>query len=60
MVEPGFYIGDRLPLIYDVAMAIHSLCPSASKSGRVKVIHSNGVAVHTLWLSHLDLNMCWL
>ena len=50
MAEPGFYIGDKLPLIYDVAVAIHSLCPSGSKSGRLKVINSYGIAVHTMWV----------
>jgi len=50
MAEAGFFIGDKLPLIYDVAMAIHSLCPSGYKSGRLKVINNYGIAVHTMWV----------
>ena len=36
MEEEGirFYIGDQLPIRYDVAMAISSVCPSSSRAGR--------------------------
>ena len=50
MSTPKFYIGDRLPIIYDVAMAIHSLTPSGSKVGRRKIVHIYARALHTMWV----------
>ena len=44
----GFYIRDQLPIRYDVAMAITSVCPSLSRAGREIAIHKYGVALH-LW-----------
>ena len=51
MEEEGirFYIGDQLPIRYDVAMAITSVCPSPSRAGREVVIHKYGVALHLMW-----------
>ena len=51
MEEEGirFYIGDQLPIRYDVAMAITSVCPSPSRAGREVVIHKYGVAPHLMW-----------
>ena len=42
------YIGDKLPIIYDVAMAIHSV--SKGKKGREDAIHRYSLSLHEMWV----------
>ena len=44
------YIGDKLPIVYDVAMAIHSVAPSASKKGREDSINRYSLSLHEMWV----------
>ena len=55
MEATRFYIGDQLPLTYDVAMAITSVCPSPSKKGREIAIHKYGVELHKMWIKAFGL-----
>ena len=49
-MESTFILGDKLPLWYDVAIAIHSGSQSGSKVGRGKAIYRHATAVRTMWI----------
>ena len=44
------YIADKLPIVYDVAMAIHSVAPGAYKKGREDAIHRYSLSLHEMWV----------
>ena len=49
-MESTFILGDKLPLRYDVAIAIHSVTPSVSKVGTEKAIYRYATAVRNMWI----------
>ena len=49
MDDNQFYIGDKLPIVYDVATTIHHLSTGGYKKGREKVIHAYATALYVMW-----------
>lgn len=47
-MDAVFILGDKLPLIYDAAIAIHSV--AKRKSAREKAIHNYSTALRNMWI----------
>jgi hypothetical protein len=53
-MDAVFVLGDKLPLIYDAAIAIHSV--SKRKLAREKAIHSYSTALRNMWIKSFELD----
>ena len=49
MAEVVFLLGDRLPLIYDAAIAIYSVSKKHDSAKRTATIHTYAVALQDIW-----------
>ena len=44
------WLGDRLPMIYDVSLHIHYLAPRPQSGRRLEVINQYAASLHALWV----------